>query len=103
MISLETLRQFRVLDYAVFDLAISFLAAWILSPLLSFLFRKIKIEIPKRNWIIWTLPIAFIAHLIAGTNTLMTQRLLDPSGHYLLKIVIIFLTLLGFKGIKRMK
>ncbi len=99
--SIETLRQFRVLDYALFDLALAVLGMWLVSPILSWLFKKINITIPKKSWVIWAIPLGFIAHLLTQTNTLMTERLLDPSGHYILKAVVIVLTLLGFRGVKK--
>jgi len=100
---IETLRQYRILDYAVFDLLLAFVGMAILSPLLSKLFLKMGINIPKRSWVIWALPIGIVAHLLVGNITLMTGRFIDPSGHYLLKIVIAVLVVAGFYGVKKVK
>jgi hypothetical protein len=100
---IEMLRQFRFLDYAVFDLALSFLGMAILSWWLSRFFQKIKIHIPKRSWVIWTLPIGIITHLLVGADTSLTTRFINPTDHYILKLVIILLTLIGFWGVKRVK
>ncbi|MBI5135568.1 hypothetical protein HZA86_05050 [Candidatus Uhrbacteria bacterium] len=72
----------------------------IISPLLSKLFRKIRLDIPKRNWIFLTLPIGIITHLLINKITPMTARFLDLQGHYILKIVIVALLILGLRGIK---
>jgi hypothetical protein len=103
MITIDFLRQFRIAGFAIFDLATAFLGILILSPILSWLFRKLGVEIPKRSWIFWTLPIGIITHLIIGRKTPMTTEFFDPGGHYILKIVIIGLLILGMRGIRRRK
>lgn len=100
---LTFLRQFRLLDYAIFDFIVSFLGIYLLSPTLSKMFRKIRIEIPKINWLFLTLPIAIISHILVGVITPMTKDFLDVNGHYLLKIIILFLLVLGLKNIKILK
>jgi hypothetical protein len=100
MIPLEFLRQFRIAEYAVFDFAVSFLGIYLLSSLLSKLFLKLKIDIPKRNWLYLTLPISILAHLLVGRITPMTANFLDLHDHYILKLLILALLILGIKGIK---
>jgi hypothetical protein len=100
MISIEYLRQFRLGEYAIFDLAVSFLGIYLLSPLLSKLFRRLRIDIPKRNWIFLTLPIGILTHLIVGRMTPMTQNFNNLHGHYLLKIIILASLVLGLRGTK---
>ncbi len=100
MITIEYLRQFRIGEYAVFDIVISFLGIYLLSPLLSKLFLKFRIEIPKRNWLFLTLPIGILVHLLTGNMTLMTKDFMDIHSHYVLKILILVLLILGIKGIK---
>ncbi len=101
MLSITELRQFRIIDFAVFDLSLAFVGMLILSPLLSFLFKKLGVFIPKRSWLIWTLPLGIITHLIIGNYTLMTKRFIDINGYYGLKVIIVALVGLGFLGIKR--
>lgn len=103
MITIDFLRQFRIAGFAIFDLSTAFLGILILSPILSWLFRKLGVEIPKRSWIFWTLPIGIITHLIIGRKTPMTMQFIDPSGHYVLKIFILVLLILGMMGVKRRK
>jgi len=61
---IEFLRQFRFGGYAFFDLIVAFLGVYLLSPLLSKIFLKIKIYIPKSNWIFLTLPIGILIHIL---------------------------------------
>ncbi len=103
MISLEFLRQFHFFEYAVFDLSLSFLGIYLLSPLLSKIFQKLKIDIPRKNWLFLTLPIGIFSHLFIGRITPMTRNFLDTSAHYLLKIIILSLLILGTRGIKIIK
>lgn len=103
MNTIEFLRQFRILDYAVFDFAASFLGIYLLSPLLSKLFLKLRLNIPKRNWLFLTLPIGMVSHLLVGSITPMTRDFLDLNDHYILKIVILILLFFGIKGIKVVK
>ena len=102
MDAISFLRQFRVGEYAIFDFTIAFLGVFLVAPLLSKIFRKIGIEIPKYNWLFFTLPIAVITHLLIGRMTPMTSKFIDLSGHYVLKIVIIGLFILGLRNIKRL-
>ena len=100
MIPIEFLRQFRFEGYAIFDFLAAFLGVYLLSSLLSRMFRKIGIEIPKKNWLFLTLPIGIMTHLIVGKITPMTRDFTDFHGYYILKIVIVILFVLGMRGIK---
>ncbi len=103
MITIEFLRHYRVFGYAIFDLSVSFLGMGMLSPLLSWLFHLIKVEIPKRNWLLLTLPLGILVHLLVGTVTPMTKNFLDLNSNYILKILIVGLFILGMRGIKMIK
>ena len=100
---IEFLRQFRVGGYAIFDFAVSFLGIYLLAPLLSKIFLKIGVDIPRKSWILFTLPISIIIHLLVGKITPMTKNFIDIHGHYLLKILILGLLILGVMGIKIIK
>jgi len=100
MIPITFLRQFRLGDYAIFDFAVSFLGFYLLAPLLSKLFLKLRIDIPRQNWLYLTLPIGIITHLISGHITPLTRDFIDIQGHYIVKIVIIALLLIGLNDIK---
>jgi hypothetical protein len=100
MISIEYLRQFRFGGYALFDLIVSFLGIYLLSPVFSKLFLKLHVKIPKSSWLLLTLPIGILVHILVGNITPMTKNFLAMGQQYPLKIVIIVLTILGIRGIK---
>jgi hypothetical protein len=100
MSTIEFLRQFKIGEYAVFDFAASFLGIYLLSPLLSKMFLKIRVDVPKRNWLFLTLPISVLAHLAVGEITPMTRDIIDLNGHYILKAIMLGLLFFGVKGIK---
>jgi hypothetical protein len=100
MITLEFLRSLKIGEYAIFDIAISFLGIWILSPILSKLFKLLKLDIPLSSWIYLALPIGILAHIVVGRYTPMTKYFLDPTSHYLLKLFILALVYLGLRRIK---
>ncbi len=103
MTTLEYLRHFHFFGYAIFDLTASFLGMALISPLLSRLFLKIKVYIPKLNWVFLTLPIGILAHIIVGRITPMTANFLDLHGYFILKVIIIGCLALGVMGIKIIK
>ncbi len=101
MDAINYLRQFRVTGYAVFDFAAAFLGIFLLSPVLSKLFRKTGLEIPRINWLYLTLPIGIATHLVIGKVTPFTKNFIDIRGHYFLKLIVVGLTLLGLRNIRR--
>jgi len=102
MIPVEFLRQFRVGGFALFDIGVSFIGMYLLSPFLSKMFLKLNLAIPKKSWLLLTLPIGILVHLLVGQNTLMTREFFDMSGYYLLKIGIFVLIFLGLRAIRIM-
>lgn len=103
MIPIEFIRQFRFFGYAIFDFVAAFLGIYLLAPFLSKIFLKIGIDIPKQNWLFLTLPIAIISHVIVGNITPMTRDFIDMQGHFILKVLILFLLFLGIRGVKIVK
>ena len=100
MTPIEFLRQFRIAGYAIFDLGASFLGIYLLAPLLSRFFLKFRVQISRKSWLLLTLPLSIVAHLLVGTRTLMTKDFLDIQGHYVLKGILLALLILGIKDIK---
>lgn len=103
MIPIEFLRQFRFSGYAIFDIFAAFLGIYLLAPLLSKLFLKINLNVPRKNWIFLTLPIGILSHLSVGKITPMTADFLNLQNHYILKIIIFILLFFGLKNIKIVK
>lgn len=100
MTTLEFLRSFKIFDFAIFDLSVSFLGIWLLAPFLSKIFRLFKLDIPLSSWMYLTLPLSILVHVLVGKYTPMTKYFLDPSDHYLLKLFILVLLYFGIKIIK---
>ncbi len=100
---IEFFRQFTLGGYAIFDLIVSFVGIYLLSPRLSKIFLKFRFDIPKLNWLFLTLPISISIHLIVGNITPMTRDFIDIHSHYFLKILILCLIILGTKSIKKIK
>ncbi len=103
MATIEFLRQFRIGGYAIFDFVASFVVIYLLAPLLSKLFLKIKLQIPKKSWVFLTLPIGILTHLLVGSITPMTKNFIDLNGHYILKLVMLALIIFGIKDIRVVK
>lgn len=103
MVPIEFLRQFRFGGYAIFDFVVAFLGIYLLSSLLSKIFLKLRVDIPKQNWLFLTLPIGIIAHLLTGKITPLTRDFIDIHNHYILKLIILGLIIFGIKGIKLVK
>lgn len=95
------LRHYRIAGFSIFDFATAFLGMALISPLLSWLFKKIGILVPKKNWVILTLPISIVAHLLIGNITPFTKYFFDLSGHYLIKLIVIGCFIWGMTGIRR--
>jgi len=103
MIPIEFFRQFRFSGYAIFDFAVVYLGVYLLSPMLSKTFLKIRICISRKSWLFLALPIGIIVHLLVGKKTPMTNDFIDIQSHYILKILLLCLLILGIKDIKIIK
>ena len=79
------LRQYHIFDYAIFDLTASFVGIYFLAPMLSHMMRWFRLDIPRQSWLLFTLPIGILIHIMVGKYTPMTQDFLDLHGHWVLK------------------
>lgn len=102
MFSVDYLRSFKIAEYAIFDIVISFVGVYILAPLLSRLFLKINLNVPRISWLFFTLPLSIIVHFLVNNITPMTRNFIDIHGNYGLKIIILILIILGIQNIKRL-
>lgn len=101
MSAIELARSFRIGPFSVFDFATAYLGIYLAAPLLSKLFRRFNLEIPRSSWLWFTLPIAILVHLALGLQTPLTKMVLDPNGYYLTKIIIFAMLFMGIRLIKR--
>jgi hypothetical protein len=79
---------------------VAFGGIYLLAPRLTKLFRKTRLEIPRRSWMFFVLPIGTVTHLLIGKITPLTAQFIDPHGHYFVKILIVGLFGLGVKSVK---
>lgn len=99
MESIEYIRSFRVFEYAIIDLILSFWWVYLISWRLSRLFLKYWISIPKMNWLYLTLPIWIIIHILTNSYTPMTMNFLNINDYYILKFIILFSLTMGVYNI----
>jgi len=97
MFSIEHLRSFRIYQIAIFDVAISYLAIYLLSPLLIKLFRIININTNRSNWLWLMFPISIIVHLLIGQETTLTKIILEPTDNLPIKALILFMLIMGLR------
>lgn len=103
MIDINWLRSFRIYNFAVFDFVVSYLGIYFLSPLLSKIFRLVRLDIPRVSWLYFTLPLGIIFHISFRTFTPLTKELLDPQQGIVIKVLIFLLLILALRGIKIIK
>ena len=103
MTLIEFLRQFRFYEYAIFDFIVAFIGIYLFSSLLSKMFLKVRVGVPKQNWLFLALPIGILIHLLVGEITPMTRDFINIYDHYILKTLILILLIFGVKGIKIVK
>jgi hypothetical protein len=89
---LSFLRSFRLGPFAIFDFALTYLVAYFLWPYL----KKIGITISRESLMYLVLPLSILIHYVFGLNTPLTKMVLDPNGHYILKLIIVLMLVLAF-------
>lgn len=100
MFNLEYLRSFRIIDIAIFDVVVSYIGVYLVSPLLIRFFRKFKINTTKQTWLWLMFPISVVVHLLVGQQTTLVKMILDPSNYFAIKLIILFMIIMGFKQTK---
>ncbi len=101
--SIEYLRQFKIGQFAIFDIVISYVGIAILSPILIWFASKFNLKIPVVSWLWFTLPIAVIFHIIFGQSTPMMKMFSDPWNYqfYVVVLILIFMTHMGIRKIHK--
>jgi len=103
MNTIEYLRSFKILNYAIFDFVLSFVGVYLFAPILSKLFAVFGIKITRKSWLFLTVPASIPIHYLVGSITPMTENFLNLNDHYALKIGIIALTYFGLRDITFIK
>lgn len=100
---IDSLRQFKVGPFTVFDIVLAYVGIFLLAPLLSKLFAKINLEISRAAWLWLTLPISVLAHGLFQQNTPLMKMLLNPHDFYLAKVVVVLTLYMGLSKIRLIK
>ncbi len=98
MLNLEYLRSFKIYQIAVFDVVISYLGIYLISPILIKLFNKIGIKTSKKTWMWLMFPLSLLAHFFIGQDTTLLKMFLNPNSFYTVKAVIVFMLIMAFKN-----
>ena len=94
---IETLRQFRIGPFAIFDFAISYLIVFLISPILVKISKKLKFPISKTQWLWLVIPFSILSHIVSGEMTPLTQMFIKPNDYYMVKIIVVFMTYIGLR------
>ena len=97
MPTLEFLRSFRIFEMAIFDLVVSYLGIWLLSPFLIKLFKRFRLKTTKTQWLWLVLPLSIIIHLAVGQETALTRMIFDPYGNHLAKAIVLLMVFMALK------
>jgi len=95
----EFLRQYKVGSFSIFDFATAYIGIFLLSPLIIKLLHYFHIQITKMNIMWLVLPLAILIHILIGKHTPLTEMFLNPHNYYLLKILVLFMVYMGFRGV----
>lgn len=96
------LRQPKIFSMAIFDLSVSYLGIFLISPILTKLFSLFHLNISRSSWLWLTLPISIIFHLIFNQKTALIKILSDPKQFqfYIAVATLLFMSYMGLKSIK---
>jgi hypothetical protein len=98
--SIEYFRQFRILNFAIFDFVASYIGMLLFAPILSHIAKKAGLTIKIYHWLWLTLPLSVFFHLAFGRMTPFTQAVVSVSGGYVEKLIILVMLYMGLKDIK---
>lgn len=98
---IETLRQYKIGPFAIFDFVISYLIVYLISPILVKLSKKLGFPISKVQWLWLVLPVSILTHIAVGNITPLTSMFIEPNKFYLVKITVIFMIYMGLKRNKK--
>jgi len=95
--TIEQLREYRIVEFAIFDFVASYLGIYLISPILIWIFKKAKIQTDKSAWLFFVLPISVIVHIIFGRITPLTKLVISMNSGIIAKIIVGISTFFGFK------
>ncbi len=84
-------------EYALFDFVAAYFGMLILFPLLGRIAKSLHYDLHLSQVLWLTLPLSVLLHLLTGQFTPLTKYAIDPSGHYLLKMVLVVMLYMGMR------
>jgi hypothetical protein len=96
MDTFQLLRQYRIGPFTVFDSGTAFLGVGLLSPVLSWAFRKLHIAISFLDWMLLTFPLSVLFHIIFHQNTPLMRMLFGPDKSVPAILAVAAMVLVGF-------
>jgi ABC-type enterochelin transport system permease subunit len=100
---INTLREFKIGQFAIFDSVLAYVGIFLLAPLLTKIFYKFHLNITRSAWLWLTLPIAVIFHLVFRQNTPFMKMFLGPNGYLVAKVILLSMLFMGVRNIKVLK
>jgi hypothetical protein len=94
------LRQARIGGIAIFDVALSYLGIYLLSPILSNIAKSLGLRIKRSSWLWLTIPIGVIVHILFKQSTTL-NNLLFTNGNYPIKLLLVFMLFMGIKDVRK--
>lgn len=103
MVSIEYLRQFRIGQFAIFDITISYVGILLLSPILTWLASRLHLKIPITSWLWFTLPLSVVFHIIFRQSTPLMNILTNPRNFqfYIAVFILLSMTYMGCSKISK--
>lgn len=84
--TIDYLRSFRVINYAIFDFIASFIGMYILAKIFKWNMKKVMLL---------TIPLSVVSHILVDNITPLTKQTIG-EGNYLVKIIMIILVISAF-------
>ncbi len=97
MITIEYLRSFRLGSFAIFDFTISYIGVYLLVPILNKIISPLNRSLTHFQWMLLVLPLSILFHIIFRNFTPLTKQAIDPSGHYLIKVILLLMLYFGLR------
>ncbi len=100
---IDTLREYRMGPFAIFDFTAAYLGMLLVTPLLKKLFLRFHLLLPTVSVMWFVLPLSILVHVLIGKHTALTTMFLDPLHYYTVKVIIVIMVVKGLMGIRRVK
>jgi ABC-type transport system involved in cytochrome c biogenesis permease component len=86
----EQLSKYRIDGYSVFHTILTFLGLLLISPI-----TKKYFNIDWKQLFLLALPLTILSHVLFNIDSPLNDRFFNPTRHYAVKAVVIYLTYKG--------